>query len=198
VPTGIGLECEIPGVAALGRGEGVDLQPHSRRPTPGDARIAIYLGMSDVDTGTVAAVATGARVIKELTHQPLPERQAVPRDVDGRLFSLVGPLGRKQLECAARYASSLLSRLLDHPDWRAYSSQYWRSESTSISAWRRRGRGRRETLRTRVPRSEIDETAIGATTQTIAAVRRRARLAEPPPRIQIRSHEMHDESPCPG
>jgi hypothetical protein len=118
VPTGIGLECEIPGVAALGRGEGVDLQPHSRRPTPGDARIAIYLGMSDVDTGTVAAVATGARVIKELTHQPLPERQAVPRDVDGRLFSLVGPLGRKQLECAARYASSLLSRLLDHPDWR--------------------------------------------------------------------------------
>jgi uncharacterized glyoxalase superfamily protein PhnB len=91
---GIPIKYERPGTTMLVTSDGIELQLHERPPTPGDAGVAISLGVEDVDVVTIAAVAAGASVIKEPADQPWGERQSVLHDVDGHVFCLVAPLGK--------------------------------------------------------------------------------------------------------
>lgn len=91
---GLSLKYEMPGMAMLVTGDGIELQLHERPPTPGDAGVAISFGVDDVDAVTKAAVAAGASIIKEPADQPWGERQSVLHDVDGHVFCLVAPLDK--------------------------------------------------------------------------------------------------------
>ena len=88
------LKYEMPGMAMLEIGDGIELQLHERPPTPGDAGVAISFGVDDVDAMTEAAVSAGASVIKGPQDEAWGERQSVLRDVDGHVFCLVAPLAK--------------------------------------------------------------------------------------------------------
>jgi catechol 2,3-dioxygenase-like lactoylglutathione lyase family enzyme len=89
---GIPLKYEMPGMAMLLTSDGVEIQLHERTPTPGDAGVAISLGVEDVDVATGLAVAAGASIVKVPTDEAWGERQSVLRDVDGHVLCLVTPL----------------------------------------------------------------------------------------------------------
>jgi len=89
---GIALKYEMPGMAMLVTSDGVEVQLHERTPTPGDAGVAMSMGVDDVDAATGLAVAAGASIVKVPTDEPWGERQAVLRDVDGHVLCLVAPL----------------------------------------------------------------------------------------------------------
>jgi catechol 2,3-dioxygenase-like lactoylglutathione lyase family enzyme len=90
----LALKYEMPGMAMLVTGDGIELQLHERPPTPGDAGVAISFRVDDVDSVTNAAVVVGASIIKQPQDEPWGERQAVLRDADGHVICLVAPLAK--------------------------------------------------------------------------------------------------------
>lgn len=92
VALGLTVKYEMPGMAMLDAGGGLELQLHERLPTPSDAGVAISFRVDDVDTSTHAAIDAGTLLIKGPQDEPWGERQSVLHDPDGHVFCLVQPL----------------------------------------------------------------------------------------------------------